>query len=157
MALRGLGTTDQGDLADDDARAITSKLNPSLAFYAVTIAIGLLVPVAAVVPVRSGCMTRVRYSRSCCSCSSSRSSWAIPGRSTRRGWLRVLTGVLIGLITIANAGSSIRLVVSIIYTEPFTQMFSPTDVSAIKPWAKLMMMAEEAISVVVGILVVARR
>jgi uncharacterized membrane protein len=34
--------------------------------------------------------------------------------------------------------------------------FSPTDVSAIKPWAKLMMMAEEAISVVVGILVVAR-
>ena len=39
----------KGDLADDDARAITSKLNPSLAFYAVTIAIGLLVPVAAVV------------------------------------------------------------------------------------------------------------
>jgi hypothetical protein len=34
--------------------------------------------------------------------------------------------------------------------------FSPTDVSAIKPWAKLMMMAEETISVVVGILVVAR-
>ena len=34
--------------------------------------------------------------------------------------------------------------------------FSPTDVSAVKPWAKLMMMAEEAISVVVGILVVAR-
>jgi len=34
--------------------------------------------------------------------------------------------------------------------------FSPTDVSAIKPWAKLMMMAEESISLVVGILVVAR-
>jgi len=34
--------------------------------------------------------------------------------------------------------------------------FSPTDVSAIKPWAKLMMMAEEAISLVVGILVIAR-
>jgi hypothetical protein len=33
---------------------------------------------------------------------------------------------------------------------------SPTDVSAIKPWAKLMMMAEEAISLAVGILVVAR-
>ena len=33
---------------------------------------------------------------------------------------------------------------------------SPRDVSAIKPWAKLMMMAEETISVVVGILVVAR-
>ena len=34
--------------------------------------------------------------------------------------------------------------------------FSPTDVSAVKPWAKLMMMAEQMISVVVGILVVAR-
>jgi hypothetical protein len=34
--------------------------------------------------------------------------------------------------------------------------FSTTDVPAIKPWAKLMMMAEEATSVIVGILVVAR-
>jgi hypothetical protein len=34
--------------------------------------------------------------------------------------------------------------------------FSPTDVSAIKSWAKLMMMAEEAISLVVAILVVSR-
>jgi uncharacterized membrane protein len=34
--------------------------------------------------------------------------------------------------------------------------FSPTDVSAVKPWAKLMMMAESAVSLVVGILVVAR-
>jgi len=34
--------------------------------------------------------------------------------------------------------------------------FSTTDVSAIKPWSKLMMMAEEAISIVVGILVIAR-
>lgn len=34
--------------------------------------------------------------------------------------------------------------------------FSPTDVSAIKPWAKLMMMLEEAISLLVAILVVAR-
>jgi hypothetical protein len=34
--------------------------------------------------------------------------------------------------------------------------FSPTDVSAIKPWAKLMMMAEEILSLVVGILVIAR-
>jgi hypothetical protein len=34
--------------------------------------------------------------------------------------------------------------------------FSPTDVSAIRPWAKLMMMAEEAISLVVAILVVSR-
>ena len=34
--------------------------------------------------------------------------------------------------------------------------FSPTDVSAIRPWMKLMMMAEEAISPVVALLVVAR-
>jgi hypothetical protein len=34
--------------------------------------------------------------------------------------------------------------------------FSPADISAVKPWAKLMMMAEQLISVVVGILVVAR-
>ena len=34
--------------------------------------------------------------------------------------------------------------------------FSPTDVSAIRPWAKLMMMTEEAISRVVAILVVSR-
>jgi len=156
-----------------------------------------------------------------------------PGRIDRQAtWLRVLTGVLIGLITFVNAGSSVRLVYAIIKTEPFTNdpnillvsggiiwltnviafglwywdldrggaaaralgtgtlpafmfpemsnpefvrdgwypsfvdylhlsystsmAFSPTDVSAIKPWAKLMMMAEETISVVVGILVVAR-
>ena len=34
--------------------------------------------------------------------------------------------------------------------------FSPTDVSAIKSWAKLMMMSEEAISLVVAVLVVSR-
>ncbi len=156
-----------------------------------------------------------------------------PGRIDRqKTWLRVLTGVLIGLITVVNGASAVRLVVSIIYTQPFTQQartllvcggviwltnviafglwywdldrggaaaraagssigpafvfpemanpelvregwypsfvdylhlsfntamaFSPTDVSAIRPWAKLMMMAEEAISLVVGILVIAR-
>ena len=156
-----------------------------------------------------------------------------PGRIDRqKTWLRVLTAVLIGVITLVNAGSSVRLVYAIITTEPFTNdanillvsggviwltnviafglwywdldrggaaaratgtgtapafvfpemsnpdlvrdgwypsfvdylhlsfstamAFSPTDVSAIKPWAKLMMMAEETISLVVGILVVAR-
>jgi len=34
--------------------------------------------------------------------------------------------------------------------------FSPTDVSAIKPWAKNMMMTEEAISLLVAVLVVSR-
>jgi uncharacterized membrane protein len=34
--------------------------------------------------------------------------------------------------------------------------FSPTDVSAIRPWAKLMMIAQEAISLVVALLVIAR-
>jgi uncharacterized membrane protein len=156
-----------------------------------------------------------------------------PGRIDRQAtWLQVLTAVLIGVITLVNAGSSVRLVYAIIKTEPFTNnpnillvsggviwltnviafglwywdldrggaaaralgsgtspaflfpemsnpelvrdgwypsfvdylhhsfstamAFSPTDVSAIKPWAKLMMMAEETISVIVGILVVAR-
>jgi hypothetical protein len=156
-----------------------------------------------------------------------------PGRIDRdKRWLRILTGSLIGLITVVNAGSSIRLVYGIFVDEPFTKSagtllraggiiwltnaiafglwywdldrggaaaralgskvspafvfpemttpefvregwypsfvdylhlsfntamaFSPTDVSAIKPWAKLMMMAEEAISLVVGILVIAR-
>lgn len=34
--------------------------------------------------------------------------------------------------------------------------FSPTDVSAIRPWAKFMMMAEESISLVVAVLVISR-
>ena len=34
--------------------------------------------------------------------------------------------------------------------------FSPTDVSAIRPWAKLLMMAEEGISLVVALLVITR-
>ena len=34
--------------------------------------------------------------------------------------------------------------------------FSPTDVSAIRPWAKTLMMLEEMISLAVAILVVAR-
>ena len=152
------------------------------------------------------------------------------GRQTTRH--RVLTVTPIALITIANGGSTVRLIYGILFAEPFTQQartllaaggviwltnviafalwywdldrggaaaralgstadpaflfpemlnpehvrkgwrptfvdylhlsvntamaFSPTDVSAIKPWAKLMMMAEEMISVVVGILVVAR-
>ena len=156
-----------------------------------------------------------------------------PGRIDREvRWLRLLTGALIGVITLVNAGSSVRLVISIIYAEPFTQTarvllacggiiwltnviafglwywdldrggaaaraagstrrpaflfpemsnpdfvgenwspafvdylhlsfttataFSPTDVSPIRPWAKLMMMTEEAVSLAVGILVVAR-
>jgi len=156
-----------------------------------------------------------------------------PGRIDRDlPWLRVLTGCMIGFITLANAGAAIRLVASIIDVSPFTNnarvllasggaiwltnviafglwywdldrggpgaracgrdrapalifpemkneehvgpgwspmfvdyfhfafatatAFSPTDVSAVKPWMKLMMMAEEAISLVVALLVVAR-
>ena len=153
----------------------------------------------------------------------------IDRQATRR---RVLTVTPIALITIANGGSTVRLVYGILFAEPFTQQartllaaggviwltnviafalwywdldrggaaarahgsttepaflfpemlnpqhvrkgwcptfvdylhlsvntamaFSPTDVSAIKPWAKLTMMAEEMTSVAVGILVVAR-
>jgi len=156
-----------------------------------------------------------------------------PGRIDRdSGWLRLMTGTLIGLISAVNATAAARLVAGIIgavkfsadanvllasggaiwlsnviifglwywdldrggaaarargsghppafvfpemasaqYVRPdwypkfldylflsFTTAtaFSPTDVSAIKPWAKLMMMAEEAISLLVAILVVSR-
>jgi hypothetical protein len=34
--------------------------------------------------------------------------------------------------------------------------FSPTDVSAVRPWAKMLMMIEESVSLVVGLLVIAR-
>ncbi len=156
-----------------------------------------------------------------------------PGRIDRPSrWLRTLTDVLIGLISIVNASAAVRLVVAIIDTSTFTNdakvllasgaaiwltnviafglwywdlddggpvaraeggtrspafvfpemrneqfvgsgwyprfvdyfhfsfatatAFSPTDVSAIRPWAKLLMMAEAAISLVVALLVVAR-
>ena len=155
-----------------------------------------------------------------------------PGRIDRQAtWLRVLTDILIGVITLANGVAAVKLLADIINTTPFTNnaktllaaggaiwltnviafglwywdldrggaaarahgvgepafifpemtnsqyvedgwypkfidyfhlsfttatAFSPTDVSAIRPWAKLLMMAEEAISLVVAVLVVAR-
>jgi hypothetical protein len=156
-----------------------------------------------------------------------------PGRIDRdKRWLRIMTVSLIGLISLVNATAAVRLVASILSTQPFTNdantllisggaiwltnviafglwywdvdsggaaarargpvahpafifpeminpqfvrtgwypkfvdylhlsfttatAFSPTDVSAVRPWAKLMMMAEESISLVVAILVVAR-
>jgi hypothetical protein len=155
-----------------------------------------------------------------------------PGRIDRQAtWLRVLTDVLIAVITIANSAAAIRLVTSIIETDPFTNnaktllasggaiwltnviafalwywdldrggaaarahglgrpafvfpemanreyvdadwypkfvdyfhlsfttatAFSPTDVSAIRTWAKVLMMAEEAVSSIVALLVIAR-
>ena len=156
-----------------------------------------------------------------------------PGRIDRQArWLWVLTVSIIGLITVVNGGSSIRLALGIFHGEAFANdarkllsagaiiwltnviafglwywaldrggaaaraagtgippafvfpemsnpehvregwypafidylhlsfntamAFSPTDVSAIKPWAKLMMMAEEAISLIVAVLVVGR-
>lgn len=155
-----------------------------------------------------------------------------PGRIDRRAtWLRVLTDVMIAMITLANGASAVMLIADILGTLSFTNdartllaaggaiwlvnviafalwywdldrggaaarahgegtpafvfpemtnaehvdpgwysqfvdylhlsfttatAFSPTDVSAIRPWAKLLMMAEEAISLVVAVLVVAR-
>jgi hypothetical protein len=156
-----------------------------------------------------------------------------PGRIDRDSrWLRVLTGTLIGLISVVNASAGVRLVAGIIDGAKFSNdanillasggaiwlanilafglwywdldrggpaarargsdqqpafvfpemthtqyvaadwypkfmdylhlsftaatAFSPTDVSAIRPWAKLMMMSEEALSLVVAILVVSR-
>jgi hypothetical protein len=156
-----------------------------------------------------------------------------PGRIDRdAAWLRVLTGTMIGLISLVNAVAAVRLVAAIIGAARFTTnadvllvsgaavwltnviafglwywdldrggaaargrgpgsppafvfpemtnaqylrpgwyptfvdylhlsfttatAFSPTDVSAIRSWSKLMMMAQEAISLVVALLVVAR-
>lgn len=156
-----------------------------------------------------------------------------PGRIDRDSrWLRVLTGTLIGVISVVNASAAVRLVAGIIDGAKFSNdanillasggaiwltnvltfglwywdldrggaaarargegrhvafvfpemahpqyvgadwypkfmdylhlsftaatAFSPTDVSAIRPWAKLMMMSEEAISLVVAVLVVSR-
>jgi hypothetical protein len=45
-----------------------------------------------------------------------------PGRIDRSSrWLRILTGTLIAVITIANGGSSIRLVLGIFYGHEFTR------------------------------------
>lgn len=156
-----------------------------------------------------------------------------PGRIDKEShWLRVLTIVLIVLISADNAVEVGRLLASILSTKPFTEdankllvaggviwlsnviafslwyweadrggaaarargttakpafifpemlnpqfvdegwypqfidyftlsfsaatAFSPTDVSAIRPWGKILMMLEETISLVVAILVVAR-
>ena len=55
-----------------------------------------------------------------------------------------------------GAGWSPRFVDYFHFSFATATAFSPTDVSAIRPWMKLMMMAEEAISLVVALLVVAR-
>jgi hypothetical protein len=155
-----------------------------------------------------------------------------PGRIDRQdNWLRVLTQILIGVITIVNAAAATQLVVGIVNGSRLTQesttllgaggaiwltnviafglwyweldrggaaarahgtgepafifpemtndqyvsedwypkfldylylsfntasAFSPTDVSAVRPWAKLLMLAEDVISLVVAVLVIAR-
>ncbi|MBK9739681.1 MAG: DUF1345 domain-containing protein [Actinobacteria bacterium] len=155
-----------------------------------------------------------------------------PGRIDRRErWLRVVTGVLFGIITIVNAYSAVQLVVGILDNATFTQpqelllaggsvwltnviafalwfwnldrggaaeranrtgrqpalifpemqhsehvradwypqfvdylafsfatatAFSPTDVSAVKPWAKAMMVCESLLSLALAALVIAR-
>ncbi|HEY8080634.1 MAG TPA: hypothetical protein VIE15_00990 [Acidimicrobiales bacterium] len=156
-----------------------------------------------------------------------------PGRIDReKRWLRVLTDVMISVITLVNASAAIRLVVAIVDGAAFTNdakqllasggavwltnviafalwywdldrggaaarahgdgpspaflfpemlnpeyapkgwipkfsdylhlsfttatAFSPTDTPAVKTWAKLVMMVEESISLVVALLVVAR-
>ena len=154
-----------------------------------------------------------------------------PGHIYRQSrGLRVITGTLFAVISVANAEAAIRLVASILSADPFTHhanrllvsggaiwlinvivfglwywdvdrggaaarsrgstidpafifpemvnpgyvragwypkfvdylhlsftsatAFSPTDVSAIRPWAKLLMMAEESISLLLALLVV---
>lgn len=156
-----------------------------------------------------------------------------PGRIDRDNkWLRVLTGVLIGVISLVNASAAVRLVTGIVVDAKFStdanvllgsgaaiwltnvivfslwywaldrggatarargtshlptfvfpemvnesyvrpgwypmfvdyfhlsfstaSSFSPTDVSAVRPWAKLTMIVEEAISLAVAVLVISR-
>ncbi len=155
-----------------------------------------------------------------------------PGRIDRvDGWIRVVTGVLFGLITLANAYAAVQLVLGILDNASFTQpeellisgsivwltnvitfalwfwdldrggaaarasgsgrspalvfpemthtehvppnwlprfvdylafsfstatAFSPTDVSAVKPWAKAMVVAESLLSLALAALVIAR-
>ena len=44
-----------------------------------------------------------------------------PGRIDRQAtWLRVLTDILIGVITVANASAAVKLLADIINTTPFT-------------------------------------
>ncbi len=159
--------------------------------------------------------------------------WGDPGRIDRENrWLRVVTGVMIGTITLLSAGSAARLVVGLLTGAEFSApaelltigaivwttnviafalwfwhldaggpaaraarwtttraafkfpeedipalldsgwypqfvdylalsfntstAFSPTDVSAIRQWSKLWMMAESALSLTILLLVVAR-
>ncbi|MDI1289434.1 MAG: hypothetical protein PSX37_05725 [bacterium] len=155
-----------------------------------------------------------------------------PGRIDKvDGWIRVVTGVLFGLITLANAYAAVQLVLGILDNASFTQpeellisgaivwltnvitfalwfwdldrggaaarasgsgrspalvfpemthaehvppnwlpkfvdylafsfstatAFSPTDVSAVKPWAKAMVVAESLLSLALAALVIAR-
>jgi len=129
-----------------------------------------------------------------------------PGRIDRqRLWLRIVTGIMIALITLANLYAAIRLVVDILTNNKVfannpggllavggvvwatnviafalwywdyvaagwvprfvdylslafwtATAFSPTDISAVRPWAKLLMMLQAAASLSLATLVIAR-
>ena len=55
-----------------------------------------------------------------------------------------------------NAGWSPRFIDYLHLSFATSTAFSPTDVSAIKPWAKMLMVVEETLSLVVALLVIAR-
>jgi DNA-binding CsgD family transcriptional regulator len=88
-----------------------------------------------------------------------------PGRiDQQKTWLRILTGAMIACLTLANLAAAGRLVHDIITSNKLYTLslgfckataFSPTDISAIRPWAKLMMITEAAVSVVIGALAAA--
>ncbi|HSS90556.1 MAG TPA: hypothetical protein VLL69_14650 [Streptosporangiaceae bacterium] len=108
-----------------------------------------------------------------------------PGRIDRqKTWLRVVTSLVIAFITLANLFAAARAhhpdrnpafvfpemqhteyvaagwvprFVDYMSLSFWTAMaFSPTDISAIKPWAKLLMMLEAAGSLALAALVIAR-
>jgi len=108
-----------------------------------------------------------------------------PGRIDRqKPWLRILTGIVIAFITVANLFAAARahqprrgpafVFPEMMHTEHTpagwvprfadylslafwtATAFSPTDTSAIKPWAKLLMIMEASVSLGLGALVIAR-
>jgi hypothetical protein len=92
-----------------------------------------------------------------------------PGRIDRqKPWLRVVTGIVIAFITLTNLFAAARLIADILTSNKIfannplslafwtATAFSPTDTSAIKPWAKLLMILEACVSLGLGALVIAR-
>jgi hypothetical protein len=75
-----------------------------------------------------------------------------PGRIDRqKQWQRIVTGIVIAFITVANLFSRLPAAGLLDATA-----FSPTDISAVKRWAKLLMPVEACLSLGIVGLVISR-